>query len=51
MSDAKPRIGIVIDQNLLDWIDKEIESKHFANRSHAIQVCVFEAMKRGGSSD
>jgi Arc/MetJ-type ribon-helix-helix transcriptional regulator len=41
----KPRIAITIDQELLDWIDEKIKSKKFANRSHAIEYCVHEAME------
>jgi Arc/MetJ-type ribon-helix-helix transcriptional regulator len=41
----KPRIAITIDQMLLDWIDGKIKSKKFANRSHALEYCVHEAME------
>ena len=52
MTEPKERISIAIDKELLDWIDKEIESKRFANRSHAIQLCVMLAKaKEGGKSD
>ena len=46
MSDKeKPRIAITIDPELLDWIDGKIKSKKFANRSHAIEYCVHDAME------
>ncbi len=41
----KPRIAITIDQILLDWIDNQIKSKKFANRSHAIEYCVHREMQ------
>ena len=43
----KERITIAIDKELLEWIDAEIEQRHFANRSHAIQSCLFESRKAG----
>jgi Arc/MetJ-type ribon-helix-helix transcriptional regulator len=46
MSDKeKPRIAITIDPELLNWIDGKIKSKKFANRSHAIEYCVHDAME------
>ena len=52
MTEHKERISIAIDQELLDWIDKQVESKRFANRSHAIQLCVMLSKeKEGGKSD
>lgn len=36
----KERITITIDTELLDWIDKNIDDKVFANRSHAMENCV-----------
>ena len=34
----KERITITIDKDLLEWVDKKIEGKIFANRSHALEV-------------
>ena len=39
----KERISITIDKDLLDWVDKQIAAKVFANRSHALE---FLAMKK-----
>lgn len=36
----KERITITIDDNLLKWIDRNIENKVFANRSHAVEYLV-----------
>lgn len=37
---SKERVSVAIDKDLLEWIDSEIQTKRFANRSHAIQVCI-----------
>jgi len=36
----KERITVTIDDDLLKWIDKHIDTKVFANRSHAIEFLV-----------
>ena len=36
----KERITITIDKELLDWIDKKVEGKIFANRSHALEFLI-----------
>jgi metal-responsive CopG/Arc/MetJ family transcriptional regulator len=40
----KERITITIDENLLKWIDKNIESKVFANRSHAVEYLIMQKL-------
>lgn len=47
----KPTIAVAIDQNLLEWIDSQIKEKRYANRSHAIQSCVYNEMKRSKEGD
>jgi len=36
----KERITITVDSSLLKWIDKNIENKIFANRSHAVEFLI-----------
>lgn len=36
----KERITISIDKSLLDFLDKGIEQRKFANRSHAIEYLI-----------
>jgi metal-responsive CopG/Arc/MetJ family transcriptional regulator len=40
----KERITITIDKNLLNWIDKKIEEKVFANRSHGFEYLIKRKM-------
>ncbi len=44
--DDNERITITIDKNLLDWLDKKIEEKTFANRSHALEFLCFEKKEK-----
>ncbi len=37
---GKKRINITISEDLLDWIDENVESHRFASRSHALDYAV-----------
>jgi len=41
----KERITITLDKELLEWIDKRIEQKVFASRSHGLEFLIAEKMK------
>ena len=36
----KVKTSIALDSDLLKWIDSEIETKRFANRTHAIEYAL-----------
>jgi len=42
---AKERISITLPKPCLDWLDKQIEARTYANRSHAIEVFILEKMR------
>lgn len=39
-------ISITLPKECLEWLDKKVESRTYANRSHAIEVLVLDAMKQ-----
>lgn len=41
----KERITITIDNELLEWLDKQIDEKIFANRSHGIEYLIKRKME------
>ena len=41
----KSTISITIDPELVNWIDQKIKEKKFANRSHALELAIFELRK------
>ena len=43
----KERITVTIDKDLLDWLDKRIDDKVFANRSHGLEFLIKKRMKEG----
>ncbi len=36
----KQRITITLDKDLLKWLDKKVEKKVFASRSHGIEFLI-----------
>lgn len=43
----KQRITVTLDKEILDWIDKRIQEKVFANRSHAFEFLAMQKIKNG----
>lgn len=37
---AKIKTSIALDEDLLKWVDKQIEKRRFANRTHAIEFAL-----------
>ncbi len=51
MSEVKamaPRvpISVTLPKEAVEWIDKKVEERTYANRSHAIEVLILEAKKK-----
>lgn len=42
---GKERITITIDDDLLDWLDKKVADKIFANRSHGFEYLIKRKME------
>lgn len=38
--------SVTLDKEIVDWIDKQIEKKVFASRSHAIEFCVHKVKEK-----
>lgn len=45
----RERVSMTLPKECVEWIDKKIKSRTYANRSHAIEVLVLEAMKRNAT--
>jgi len=43
---VRERVSITLPKECIAWIDKKVENRTYANRSHAIEVIVLEAMKQ-----
>jgi len=43
---VRERVSITLPKECIAWIDKRIESRVYANRSHAIEVLILQVMKK-----
>ena len=43
----RERVSITLPKECVEWVDDKVKSRIYSNRSHAIEVLVLEAIKRG----
>ena len=43
----KSSICVTIDPEMVKWIDKQIEEKKFANRSHGVEYALYQLKEKG----
>ena len=43
----RERVSITLPKECVEWIDEKVKSRTYSNRSHAIEVLVLDAIKRG----
>ena len=41
MGEGKTRITARVDDELIGWIDQQVEKKRFSNRSHALNYALY----------
>lgn len=39
-------ISVTLPKECVEWLDRKVESRVYANRSHALEVLILEAMKK-----
>lgn len=40
MESMKAKISVTVEKNIVDWIDAQVETQRFRNRSHAVEVAL-----------
>ena len=38
--------SVILSKEILEWINEQIEKKHFSNVSHALEYAIYQLMKR-----
>lgn len=38
-------ISVTLPKECVDWLDRKVETRIYANRSHALEVLILETMK------
>lgn len=47
----KKRITVTLDKELLNWLDKKVEERIFANRSHGFEFLIKQKMDEEKESE
>lgn len=43
---VKKRLQVTVREDIVDWIDQQVETLRFASRSHAIEYALVQLMKK-----
>ena len=43
---VKKRLQVTVREDIVDWIDREIEKLRFASRSHAIEYALLQLLEK-----
>ena len=46
----KKRVTISISQEILEWIDQQVENRNYKDRSHAIEKIVYDRKQKEQTS-
>jgi Arc/MetJ-type ribon-helix-helix transcriptional regulator len=38
----KSKISVTVDKKIVEWMDKQVETQRFRNRSHAVEVALMK---------
>jgi len=36
----RAKVSVTVDSELIEWVDKEVKTRRFRNRSHAVEVAL-----------
>lgn len=45
MENMKSKISVTVDKKIVDWIDAQVKTQRFRNRSHAVEVALIRFME------
>jgi Arc/MetJ-type ribon-helix-helix transcriptional regulator len=40
LESMKSKISVTVEKNIVDWIDRQVGTQRFRNRSHAVEVAL-----------
>jgi len=43
---VRERVSITLPKECTAWLDRKVESRTYANRSHALEVLILEAIRQ-----
>jgi Predicted transcriptional regulators containing the CopG/Arc/MetJ DNA-binding domain len=46
MEDMKSKISVTVESHIVTWIDQQVETQRFRNRSHAVEVALMRFIEK-----
>ena len=46
MESMKSKISVTVEKRIVDWIDGQVETQRFRNRSHAVEVALMKFIEK-----
>jgi Arc/MetJ-type ribon-helix-helix transcriptional regulator len=46
MDSMKEKISVTVESDLIKWVDANVETQRFRNRSHAFELALMELKKK-----
>jgi Arc/MetJ-type ribon-helix-helix transcriptional regulator len=46
VKEVRVPISVTLPKEIVEWLDRKVESRVYANRSHAIEVLILDVMKQ-----
>jgi Arc/MetJ-type ribon-helix-helix transcriptional regulator len=45
MNAMKSKISVTVDKQIVEWMDRQVHTQRFRNRSHAVEVALMRFME------
>jgi Arc/MetJ-type ribon-helix-helix transcriptional regulator len=45
MDIMKAKISVTVDKQIVDWIDEQVKTQRFRNRSHAVELALMKFLQ------
>jgi len=51
MEAMKKSISVTVEKKLVDWVDRQVETQRFRNRSHAVELALMKFVEAEKGSE
>lgn len=48
MENMKAKISVTVERQIVDWIDEQVKTQRFRNRSHAVELALMKFIEKEG---
>ena len=51
MESMKAKMSVTVEKELVEWIDKQVKTQRFRNRSHAVELALMRFRESEGNKE